>query len=200
MKEGLEMEDNIIAAYKVCKQQQGVTGITVEKCGFYISKHNGFLGASPDGLVHDPSTENSEGLIELKYIQVEEHESLEDALIRKIWNMRMVWSSMWSTNIIFKYNKLCLLLKENGLTLWLWDRLCHNILWESFFSLKTFWNTIFPKARVIFNCWIVPELAYPCVKYGIPKNKCLHVWKSRFIHMLLKTVTKVFIGLNEVQS
>jgi len=63
MQEGLKMEDNIIAAYKACKQQQGVTGITVKKCGFYISKHHGFLRASPDGLVHDPSTENSEVLL-----------------------------------------------------------------------------------------------------------------------------------------
>lgn len=84
MQGGLETEDNIIAAYKACKQQQGVTGITVEKCGFYISKHHGFLGAIPDGLVHDPSTENSKGLNELKYIQLEEHESLEDALILKV--------------------------------------------------------------------------------------------------------------------
>ena len=32
MQEGLEMEDKIVAAYKPLKQEEGVTGITVEKC------------------------------------------------------------------------------------------------------------------------------------------------------------------------
>ena len=31
------------------------------------------------------------------------------------------------------------------------------------------WDTTFPKLESFFNYWIVPELAYPCVKYGLPK-------------------------------
>ena len=31
------------------------------------------------------------------------------------------------------------------------------------------WDRIFPKLESFFNCWIVPELSYPCVKYGLPK-------------------------------
>lgn len=36
---------------------------------FFISKKHGFLGASPDGLVHDPTTREAEGLIEVKFIK-----------------------------------------------------------------------------------------------------------------------------------
>ena len=77
------MEDNGIAAYKSLKQKEGVAGIIVQKCGFLISKHDGFFGESPDGLVHDPSAEDTEGLLELKYVQMEKQESLEEALVRK---------------------------------------------------------------------------------------------------------------------
>ena len=45
--------------------------------------HHGFLGASPDGLVHDPSAEDTGGLLELKYVQMEKQEILEEALVRK---------------------------------------------------------------------------------------------------------------------
>lgn len=77
------MEDNVITAYKSLKREEGVAGITVQICGFFISKHHGFLGASPDGLVQDPSAEDTEGLLELKYIQMGKQESLEEALVRK---------------------------------------------------------------------------------------------------------------------
>ena len=49
----------------------------------FVSKTNGFLGASPDGLVVDPSSENPSGLVEVKNIQLHENESLMAALIRK---------------------------------------------------------------------------------------------------------------------
>ena len=39
-----------------------------------------FLGASPDGLVVDPSSENPSGLVEAKNIQLHENESLTAAL------------------------------------------------------------------------------------------------------------------------
>ena len=41
------------------------------------------LEASPDGLVQDTSAEDTEGLLELKYIQMGKQESLEEALVRK---------------------------------------------------------------------------------------------------------------------
>ena len=31
------------------------------------------------------------------------------------------------------------------------------------------WKSILPKLESFFNDWIVPELVYPRVKYGIPK-------------------------------
>ena len=68
---------------QIFKAREGVAGITVQKCGFFISKHHGFLGASPDVLVHDSSAEDTEGLLELKCIQMEKQESLEKALVRK---------------------------------------------------------------------------------------------------------------------
>ena len=51
---------------------------------FFVSPTHGFLGASPDGIVHEiiDNTESSE-LLELKYIQTNDSESLRDALLRK---------------------------------------------------------------------------------------------------------------------
>lgn len=42
---------------------------------FFISKTNGFLGASPDRIVHDP-TEETPGVAEFKFIQVKDGETL----------------------------------------------------------------------------------------------------------------------------
>ena len=64
-------------------QKEGHAGLEVNSCGFHVSKTHGFLrGASPDGLVVDPS-ENPSGLVEAKNIQLHENESLMAALIRK---------------------------------------------------------------------------------------------------------------------
>ena len=50
------------------------------KCVFFVSKAHPFLGASPDGIV---SHNECSGLLEMKYIQTEESETLEEAIIRK---------------------------------------------------------------------------------------------------------------------
>ena len=42
-----------------------------------------FLGASPDGFVHDPVESPTDGLIEIKYVSLNSGETLRDALLRK---------------------------------------------------------------------------------------------------------------------
>ena len=83
MREGIENEELIITQYKDKMQKGGHAGLKVTSCGFFVSKTHGFLGASPDGLFTDPSSENPSGLVEAKNIQVNENESLMAALIRK---------------------------------------------------------------------------------------------------------------------
>ena len=63
--------------------QQGHCGLKVENCGFFVAKNHGFLGASPDGLVTDPSIENPLGVIEVKNVTVKDSEELSLALVRK---------------------------------------------------------------------------------------------------------------------
>ncbi|KAK3747366.1 hypothetical protein QZH41_005267 [Actinostola sp. cb2023] len=69
MQEGLLKEDEIIKEYVSLKHKQGHDNLTLEKCGFFISKSCGFLGASPDGVVNDPSVEDENGLAELKFFE-----------------------------------------------------------------------------------------------------------------------------------
>ena len=63
--------------------QRGNTPVKVEKCGDFIERKTGILGASPDGLVTDPSRSNPYGVIEAKNILVKDGETLKDALVRK---------------------------------------------------------------------------------------------------------------------
>ena len=63
--------------------EQGYTRVQVAKCGFFVEKEKGILGASPDGLVTDPSKSSPHGVIEAKNVTVKDDETLKDALIWK---------------------------------------------------------------------------------------------------------------------
>ena len=64
-------------------KERGHKGIEVKKSGLIVSVSHCFLASSPDGLVHDPSHDPAEGMLEMKYIQMKEGETLNDALKRK---------------------------------------------------------------------------------------------------------------------
>ena len=64
---GLQNEPLAIQSYTTYKQQQGHHDLTVGPCGFLINENYLFLGATPDGVVYDPSnTEQPFGYIEIK--------------------------------------------------------------------------------------------------------------------------------------
>ena len=50
MQAGIQQEPEIIKDY-LTQQAQNGNNITVDKCGFFVSKTHPFLGASPDGIV-----------------------------------------------------------------------------------------------------------------------------------------------------
>lgn len=171
MQEGLEMEDRIIAAYKLLKQGEGVTDISVEKCGFFISKHHGLLGASPDGLVCDPSAEDSKGLLEVKYIQMEKQESLEEALLRKGICKKFEESVILNSRhkYYFQVQQAMFVAEQKWTDFVVMGTASSTPFCERVYFSQEHWDRIFPKLESFFNCWIVPELSYPCVKYGLPK-------------------------------
>ena len=83
MNEGLIQEPIIMKEYIKEKERNG-SSISVQNCGFFVSPTHGFLGASPDGIVSEmKDSSESSGLLEMKYIQTNDSESLEDALLRK---------------------------------------------------------------------------------------------------------------------
>ena len=47
-------------------RNQGHINLSVEDCGFIVNLYEGWLGASPDGRVHDPSSDQPNGLLEIK--------------------------------------------------------------------------------------------------------------------------------------
>ena len=83
MKAGLSQEPVIIKEYIEEKAENGIC-VSVQECSFFVSPTDGFIGASPDGIVHEiiDNTESS-GFSELKYFQTNDSESLRDALLRK---------------------------------------------------------------------------------------------------------------------
>ena len=65
---------------------------------------------------------------------------------------------------------------------------CTTTFCERIHFSQEHWDTTFPKLESFFNCWIVPELAYPCVKYGLPKLNA-RMFKSTFL-IYYKDVTE----------
>ena len=63
---GIEKEAIALEQYIEHQKTSGHPGIYTCKSGFVISQPHPFLGASPDGCVHDPSCSDPFGLVEIK--------------------------------------------------------------------------------------------------------------------------------------
>ena len=81
MNDGLSKEPETLQEYIKALIKRGHSGIEVKHSGLIVSPKHCFLATSPDGLVHDPKSNPSEGLVEMKYIQMKQGEALTDALI-----------------------------------------------------------------------------------------------------------------------
>ena len=63
---GKSHENHAIEEYKQKQRASGNYSLTVCKAGFHVCEQYPFLGASPDGCIHDPNSEYKFGVLEVK--------------------------------------------------------------------------------------------------------------------------------------
>ena len=167
MKEGLEKEDEIEQALIKYMKQNGHSDIRDEKCGFVISKtHNGHIGASPDRIMYDQS-ESSPGAVEMKFLQVKSGETLEDILLKQHICIKRSNGRALNRNHKYFYQ----LHQQMFATTYPWGIFVAcgrdgSIYVEKVLFDQEFWSPVLIKLDSFFDSLILPELAFPKVKYG----------------------------------
>ena len=78
MLQGLEEEDATADSFVDKIEEEGNHNLTFIRCGVFISKTHGFLGASRDRIVHD-LTDETPGVAEFKFIQVKDGETYHES-------------------------------------------------------------------------------------------------------------------------
>lgn len=66
LKWGIENESNALRKYVQFMRSEGHTNLITEPCGFVIHPTQGWLGASPDAVIMDPTVEDKYGILEIK--------------------------------------------------------------------------------------------------------------------------------------
>ena len=170
MKNGLDNEHLVIEKYTEMMHHQGHTKVQVTKCGFFVEKEKGILGASPDGLITDPSKCNPYGIIEAKNVIVKDGETLKDALIRKSVckmsdaGLKVNKSHMYFYQVqqqLFVVNRLwgvLAILGSNG------EFFNEQISFE-----PEWWKEKLKNIETFYDKFIVYELAYPRLRDGLTR-------------------------------
>lgn len=171
MKEGLSKEPEIIEEYLTTMKEWGYEGIEVNTSGLIVSVSHGFLASSPDGLVHDPSHDPAKGMLEMKYIQMKEDETLNDALTRK----RICVCDNGELKLNRKHQYFYQMQHQMFVSGRSWDDFVVNgSLSTDLFIQRvefdaSFWATVFPKLELFFQRHMLAELAFRRIKYGLPR-------------------------------
>ena len=165
MQAGIQQEPEIIKDYLGQQAQNGHNNITVDKCGFFVSKTHPFLGASPDGIVSD---NESSGLLEMKYIQMEESETLEEALIRKriCVNVSGILEIHKKHQYYFQLQQQMFVANKEWNDFVVKGSRGRSVFIQRVIFDSSFWKTVLHKLEFFFHSYMLPEIAYPKVKYG----------------------------------
>ena len=170
---GIDMEPIAIAEYLKYQHTHGHTALTVSSSGFLVCSSHPFLGASPDGVVYDPSN-NLEpfGYLEIKCPYKSKNISPKEASLSS------------GFFCFFDPTSDCLLLKENhayysqvqgqmGVGCHPWCDFVvytnHGITVQRIRFDKAFWeNKLLPKLVSFYDNCVAPEIVSPVHALGIP--------------------------------
>lgn len=168
MRDGIKNEKQAVTDYVKKMQQEGHCGLIVENCGFFVAKHHGFIGASPDGLVTDPSVENPLGVIEVKNIIVKDSEDLSLALIRKsicksdgmVNKSHMYYYQIQQQLFVVNRTWCDFVVRGSNGALY-----CKRVPYD-----PTWWIEKLANLESFYDSYILPELAYPRIRDGLDRH------------------------------
>ena len=143
----------------------------MKKSGLVVCSKHCFLAASPDGIVSDPTSNPSEGMLEMKYIQMKQGETLKDTLIRKRVCIYHKGEIVVNPNHQYYYQ----MQQQMYVCGRLWnDFVVKGSLSSDLFVQRvefnhSFWSRVFTKLELFFEQHVLPELAFQRIKYGHPR-------------------------------
>ena len=167
---GREMEEVALQAYTSKMNGNGHPGLSVERCGFFISLAHPFLGGSPDAIINDPTFPDPIGFAEVKCtfkyrsLTPEEASTKPDfccanddgqprlkkkhKYFAQVQGQMAIGRKQWCDFIIYT---------EKGLSV---ERIPFS---------EEFWvGEALPKLVEFFECCVGPEIVDPISKYGKP--------------------------------
>ena len=163
---GLSQEKATAEQYIQWKAQHGSPGISVNtECGLVIATDHPWLAATPDGLVNDPQTLPSQGLVEFK----NPHSCRDEFITNAVLSKKLTCLSCNSTN-----RKLSLKNTDAYYNQVQMAMFCTNTQWCDFVVRtqvdlhveritlnESFCRSVLPKLRILFFNSVLPELPLP---------------------------------------
>ena len=174
MLQGLQNEDNIAEAFiNKMDTVEGKKGVTITKCGLFVSKTHGFLGARPDGIFTDPE-ETTPGVAEFKYIQVKPDETLTDVLLRQHICSKVQHNNAETIQLNKNHKYYFQLYQQMFVTGYHWGVFIAQgteggLFYEKVTFTEAFWSPILNKVENFFDKFFVYELAYPRIQLGLER-------------------------------
>ena len=167
---GSDMEERTIHEYETYQQRKHHPNLKVSSCGLFISRHNNWLAATPDGIVNDPSDEALPlGLLEIKNPHSVKDKTLEEACSRSTFCLELD-----KDNKILKLKRKHDYYYQIQCQLYCTDRnWCDFVLRtnkdihiERIYRDSRWWGIQLAKLRKFYFQALLPELACPRHRYG----------------------------------
>ena len=167
---GLEMEAQTLQQYIAYQQRNGHPDLAVEKCGLFISEHNNWLAATPDGTVHDPCDLSSpQGLVEIKNPFSAREKEIKEACTNTSFCLQMdkkANSIRLKQRHDYYYQVQCQMYCTDTQWCDFVVRTNKDIHIERIYRDSKWWGLQLSKLRKFYYSALLPELACPRFRYG----------------------------------
>ena len=194
---GIQQEPKAIEAYKKHQNDIGHSGLTVCPVGFIVSLTYPFLGASPDGGAHDPSsTQYPFGFVEVKYPYNHRDDTPFEACSDPSFCCELQHSSSGHTSVVLKRSHpyYCQIQGQLAVGNRPW---CDFVVYTRkrlIFDCE-FWNTkLCPRLIEFYDDCIAPEIVSPVNIFGMPLRDLRKVY-SVFFSVLYSLLIKIIFHI-----
>ena len=153
--------------YRRYMTNNGHCGLTTNPCGFIMHRTKGWLGASPDAKVYDPSCNDSNGIVEFKCPYSKRDKSPQDLCQDHSFYCELFTGTFHLKRNHNYYHQVQLQLYVGG-DMFSWCDFCVytpvDVAVERIYPCKEWQSTCIPKLEEYYDKYIIPEILDPLYK------------------------------------